>query len=50
MTSAAELVARLTPLVQRPADRHGGKVVKRLGGTIRRVVLPNAGGRRLASQ
>ncbi len=32
--AAAELVARLTPLVQRPADRHGGKVVKRLGDGV----------------
>jgi adenylate cyclase len=32
--AAAELVVRLTPLVQRPADRHGGKVVKRLGDGV----------------
>jgi hypothetical protein len=32
--AAAELVARLTPVVQRPAERHGGKVVKRLGDGV----------------
>jgi adenylate cyclase len=32
--AAAELVVRLTPLVQRPAERHGGKVVKRLGDGV----------------
>jgi adenylate cyclase len=32
--AAAELVAQLSPLVQRPADRHGGKVVKRLGDGV----------------
>jgi adenylate cyclase len=32
--AAAELAARLTPLVQRPAERHGGKVVKWLGDGV----------------
>jgi adenylate cyclase len=32
--AAAELATRLTPLVQRPADRHGGKVVKWLGDGV----------------
>jgi adenylate cyclase len=32
--AAAALVTRLTPLVQRPAERHGGKVVKRLGDGV----------------
>jgi adenylate cyclase len=32
--AAAELAARLTPLVQRHADRHGGKVVKWLGDGV----------------
>jgi adenylate cyclase len=32
--AAAELAARLTPLVQRPADRNGGKVVKWLGDGV----------------
>jgi adenylate cyclase len=32
--AAAEVAARLTPLVQRPAERHGGKVVKWLGDGV----------------
>ncbi len=32
--AAAELAARLTPLVQRPAERHDGKVVKWLGDGV----------------
>ena len=32
--AAAELATRLTPLVQRPSDRHGGKVVKWLGDGV----------------
>ena len=32
--AAAELVTRLAPLVERPAERHGGKVVKRLGDGV----------------
>jgi adenylate cyclase len=32
--AAADLAARLTPLVQRPAERHGGKVVKWLGDGV----------------
>jgi adenylate cyclase len=32
--AAAELAARLTPLVQRPAERHGGRVVKWLGDGV----------------
>jgi class 3 adenylate cyclase len=32
--AAAELVTRLTTLVQQSADRHGGKVVKRLGDGV----------------
>ena len=32
--AAAELVTRLTPLVERPAERLGGKVVKRLGDGV----------------
>jgi adenylate cyclase len=32
--AAAELVTRLTRLVQQPADRHGGKVVKQLGDGV----------------
>ncbi len=32
--AAAELATRLTPLVQRQADRHGGKVVKWLGDGV----------------
>jgi adenylate cyclase len=32
--AAAELAARLTPLVQRTAERHGGKVVKWLGDGV----------------
>ncbi|HEX4940934.1 MAG TPA: adenylate cyclase regulatory domain-containing protein, partial [Actinomycetota bacterium] len=32
--AAAELAARMTPLVQRPAERHGGKVVKWLGDGV----------------
>jgi adenylate cyclase len=32
--AAAELAARLTPLVQRPAELHGGKVVKWLGDGV----------------
>jgi adenylate cyclase len=32
--AAAELATRLTPLVQRPAERHGGKVVKWLGDGV----------------
>jgi adenylate cyclase len=32
--AAAELAARLTPLVQRSAERHGGKVVKWLGDGV----------------
>ena len=32
--AAAELAIRLTPLVQRQADRHGGKVVKWLGDGV----------------
>ncbi|MGH2679523.1 MAG: adenylate/guanylate cyclase domain-containing protein [Actinomycetota bacterium] len=32
--AAAELAARLTPLVERPAERHGGKVVKWLGDGV----------------
>jgi adenylate cyclase len=32
--AAADLATRLTPLVQRPAERHGGKVVKRLGDGV----------------
>jgi class 3 adenylate cyclase len=32
--AAAELAARLTPPVQRPAERHGGKVVKWLGDGV----------------
>jgi adenylate cyclase len=32
--AAAELVSRLASIVQRPADRHGGKVVKRLGDGV----------------
>ena len=32
--AAAELAMRLTPLVQRPSDRHGGKVVKWLGDGV----------------
>jgi adenylate cyclase len=32
--AAADLAARLTPLVQRPAERHDGKVVKWLGDGV----------------
>jgi adenylate cyclase len=32
--AAAELATRLTPLVQRPSDRYGGKVVKWLGDGV----------------
>ena len=32
--AAADLATRLTPLVQRPAERHGGKVVKWLGDGV----------------
>jgi adenylate cyclase len=32
--AAADLAARLTPLVQRAAERHGGKVVKWLGDGV----------------
>ena len=32
--AAADLAARLTPLVQRSAERHGGKVVKWLGDGV----------------
>jgi adenylate cyclase len=32
--AAADLAARLTPLVQYPAERHGGKVVKWLGDGV----------------
>jgi adenylate cyclase len=32
--AAADLAERLTPLVQRPAERHGGKVVKWLGDGV----------------
>jgi adenylate cyclase len=32
--AAADLAGRLTPLVQRPAERHGGKVVKWLGDGV----------------
>jgi adenylate cyclase len=32
--AAAELATHLTPLVQRPSDRHGGKVVKWLGDGV----------------
>jgi class 3 adenylate cyclase len=32
--AAAELATRLTPLVQRPSERHGGKVVKWLGDGV----------------
>ncbi len=32
--AAAELASHLTPLVQRPAERHGGKVVKWLGDGV----------------
>jgi adenylate cyclase len=32
--AAAEMVARLAPLVQRSSDRHGGKVVKSLGDGV----------------
>ena len=32
--AAAELADRLTPLVQRPAERHGGRVVKWLGDGV----------------
>ena len=32
--AAAQLAARLMPLVQRPAERHGGKVVKWLGDGV----------------
>jgi adenylate cyclase len=32
--AAAELAAHLTPLVERPAERHGGKVVKWLGDGV----------------
>jgi len=32
--AAAEVATRLTPLVQRPSDRHGGKVVKWLGDGV----------------
>jgi adenylate cyclase len=32
--AAAELASRLTPLVQRPSERHGGKVVKWLGDGV----------------
>ena len=42
--AAAELAARLTPLVQRPAERHGGKVVKWLGdGVMFHFREPNGG-------
>jgi adenylate cyclase len=42
--AAAELAARLTPLVQRPAERHGGKVVKWLGdGVMFHFRDPNGG-------
>jgi adenylate cyclase len=32
--AAADLATRLTPLVQRPAERHGGRVVKWLGDGV----------------
>jgi adenylate cyclase len=32
--AAADLAGRLAPLVQRPAERHGGKVVKWLGDGV----------------
>ena len=42
--AAAELAARLTPLVQRPAERHGGKVVKWLGDGVMFYFRDPAGG------
>jgi adenylate cyclase len=42
--AAAELAARLTPLVQRTAERHGGKVVKWLGDGVMFHFREPAGG------
>ena len=42
--AAAELATRLTPLVQRPAERHGGKVVKWLGDGVMFHFREPAGG------
>ena len=42
--AAAELADRLTPLVQRPAERHGGRVVKWLGDGVMFYFRDPAGG------